>query len=378
MSPRNRDLEFLKFAEIAVALRRPFPEMFQLTDPDEFVSEPDMPVALPYGNLGTPLYVSGRVRRFPIENALIALSSESTSRFIESTAAQAAAEMTGIGAVIAHGPSSNDPFLESTFAGTCIYIGAGWVLTAKHVLDTHEFARSFQVAFGFKTAPDLLLTPDNSKAAFQQAIKIPISDQAGHFFASNDGIRSADGHTYSQGDWAVLKLAAMPPRNIIPFRAKKVVTPLAGKEGELAFIPFFNTRGSENLSEYPVPLSALLTIRLPQNVDEGGAQSVVVINPLATDLGLFPGINRVLGVRSDKIMHRINVHSGASGAPVITLDGGFVGMHTSSFTEGLGPGVSVPISGQYGLATSAISIAQALKKLRFPDLQKVSLGALLR
>lgn len=251
------------------------------------------------------------------------------------SAARARSEINlrAVGLIVARGTENleSDPVV----IGSCLLVGRDWVLTAHHVLLSQEFAQNFQAVFDFVGAPNS--TVDER---FLEAKKYDFSSDKSHFFKSNDGIFSGNGHDYMGGDWVLIKIKLKPDENheIIPLIPRRVVSEDMLPQSRGFFVPYhqsgFSSVENKDIPFGLAPVHALITDRTSSIFKD--TQRIAAYDPADW-----------------KIEHYAAAHSGASGAPLMSIDGKFVGIHLRSVKKasGINP----------GLACSARTIAEILK-----------------
>nr|WP_315225561.1 trypsin-like peptidase domain-containing protein [uncultured Albidiferax sp.] len=234
--------------------------------------------------------------------------------------------------------------------GTCFLVGPQWVLTAHHVLPSHEFAQNFWVVFGFINEKDKTMSE-----LFEAAQKIEFScSNKFDYYSSVDGARIGNGHEYEAGDWVLIKLKN-EPEGIYPISPRTVVASDFESGNRSFVIPYYLSKmwspekvgvgfpSAEGDMPDVAPLHVLITPKNHSKFED------------AHRLMLYPGFDFK---NSWKIRHFISAASGASGAPLMDSDGKFVGLHVQSekVDKGVNPGV----------ASNAHVIATDLEALDFP------------
>ena len=221
--------------------------------------------------------------------------------------------------------------------GSCVLVGREWVLTAHHVLLSQEFAQNFKAVFNF-----INTDAESVSDEFSKVNHFSFSAKEGDFYCSKDGVLSENGHEYMAGDWALIKVTTEREHSIAPLKPREVVAADMQADSRGFFVPYhqsgYSPLGSKDIPFGLAPVHALVTDR---------------------NSSIFKDTQRIAAHDPEdwKIEHYAAAHSGASGAPLMSIDGGFVGIHLRSIKKasGINP----------GLASSAQAIIEELKAIKF-------------
>ena len=212
---------------------------------------------------------------------------------------------------------------------TATVVGQGWILTAHHAVDNPEFARNYCVIFGLDFST---LRPNDPFPV--GTVRIDLGFDVGSMIHSGDGTQSESGHSYNQGDWALIKLQSDLPAQFVPLEPSLQAIDSAVDAKQGVFIAtYFGLGGVQ-------ALTAIVQFQEP-------TESTGVMQP---------DLDQILAQQDGNLFHKAAAFSGCSGAPLLLSDGKLIGIHIRS-------DVALPgFPNRFvNLATSAASISTALK-----------------
>jgi hypothetical protein len=275
-------------------------------------------------------HIFGEAKAFDASGIVGSLGDGAITRAAATNAASSL-DLRAVGLIVKKDAQNLDD--DPVAIGSCVLVGREWVLTAHHVLLSQEFAQNFKAVFNFINT--------NAKSVSDEFSKVNnfyFSAKEGDFYCSKDGVLSENGHEYMAGDWALIKVTADKPHDISPLKPRKVVAADVQADSRRFFVPYHQTGysplGSRDIPFGLAPVHALITDRASSIFKD--TQRIAAYDPADW-----------------KIEHYAAAHSGASGAPLMSIDGEFVGIHLRSLKKasGINP----------GLACSARAIAEILK-----------------